>query len=205
MRVYKNLTMIAVLIATVAFIGAVFMHYSFPRYETEFWIDACLGIFGSAVLTALTSVVSYNHEKIKTLEGFLYHTRQILSFINKYQENMSLEQKIQLFLDYYELDKMAWDADYGNISFFCEPITQNQEYIYHSIYQPILDFNNAVENHVWHFRWHLDGSCNNDRVMQSFVSELQDYLIKKDEQDIPSEYDEKRKSHFFLSIYIDLF
>lgn len=190
MRVYKKMTIISALIAIVAFFGAVFMHYCFPCDETEFWINVCLGIFGSAVLTGLTSVVSYNHEKIKTLENFLYHTRQLLSVANKYQEHMTLEEKIRFFLEYSEFDKIAWDADFGNIDFFFERITKSREYIYCSIYKPILDFNHAVANHVWHFRWHLDGSGKNDAVMQTFVSELQDYLLKIDEQSLPTEHDE---------------
>ena len=191
MRVYKRLTLLSVLIAAVMFSGAVFMHYSFLCDETEFWINVCLGIFGSAVLTALTAVISYFHEKIKTLENFYYHTRQILYVINKYQENMSLEVKIQFFLDYNDFDNIAWDADYGNIDFFFERMTKNREYIYSSIYKPILDFNHAVANHIWHFRWYLDGSGRNDTVMQKFVSELQDYLITTVEYNIPTNYDEK--------------
>lgn len=198
MRVYKKLTIITAIIAAIALSGAVFMHYWFPaNSESEFWINVCLGVFGSAILTALTSVMSYHHEKIKTLENFLYHTRQILSADNKYQEHMTLEEKIRFFLDYSEFDKIAWDADFGNIDFFFERFTKNREYIYYSIYKPILDFNIAVANHVWHFRWHLDGSGKNDAVMQKFVSELQDYLLKIEEHDIPTEYDENGNATSF--------
>ena len=108
MRAYKKMTIISALIAILAFLGAVYMHYYFPCDETEFWINVCLGLFGSAALTVLTSVVSYWHERIKTLENFLYHTRQLLSAANKYQEHMTLEQKIQFFLEYSEFDKIAW-------------------------------------------------------------------------------------------------
>lgn len=190
MRVYKKLIIITAIITFASLISAIVMHYIFPSDETDFWINVCLGIFGSAVLTTLSSIISYNHEKRKTLENFLYHTRQLLSVANKYQEHMTLEEKIRFFLAYSEFDKIAWDADYGNIDFFFERITKNREYIYNSIYKPILDFNDAVANHVWHFRWHLDGSGKNDVVMQSFVSELQEYLLKIDEQDLPTEYDE---------------
>lgn len=198
MRAYKKMTIIATLIAIIALLVAIVLHYCCPCYETEFWINVCLGLFGSAALTVLTSVVSYWHERIKTLENFLYHTRQLLSAANKYQEHMTLEQKIQFFLEYSEFDKIAWDADFGNIDFFFERITKDREYIYYSIYKPILDFNNAVANHVWHFRRHLDGSGKNDAVMQNFVSELQDYLLKIDEQDIPTEYDENGNATSFL-------
>lgn len=190
MKVYKKMTVISAIITVSSLTAAMIMHYLFPCSETDFWINVCLGIFGSAFLTILTSIMSYNHEKVKTLENFLYHTRQILSVANKYQEHMTLEQKIHFFIEYSEFDKIAWDADFGNMSFFFEKTTHNQKYIYDNIYKPILDFNHAVANHVWHFRWHLDGSGKNDAVMQKFVDELQGYLLRITEQDVPTEYDE---------------
>lgn len=59
MRAYKKMTIIATLIAIIALLVAIFLHYCCPCYETEFWINVCLGLFGSAALTVLTSVVSY--------------------------------------------------------------------------------------------------------------------------------------------------
>lgn len=190
MKAYKKLTIIATIISVMAFLLAVILHYCYPCYETEFWINVCLGLFGSAVLTVLTSVVTYWYDKIKTLESFQSHTLQLLSIANKYQENMLLEEKIRFFLSYNEFDKIAWDSDFGNIDFFFERITRSRKYIYYNIYKPILDFNQAVANHVWHFRWHLDGSGKNDVVMQKFVDELQSYLLRITEKDVPTEYDE---------------
>lgn len=121
----------------------------------------------------------------------------MLSFLNKFQDNTSLEQKIRFFLDYSELDKSAWDIDFGNIDFFFDNQRKKIKYIYTSIYQPILDFNRAVNNHIWHFRWHLDGTGKNDAVMQKFVAELQTYLLEKTEQDIPTKYDENGQATSF--------
>lgn len=190
MRIYKKLTIFTIIIAVIALSIAILLHYLIPCVETEFWINVLVGIFGSAVLTTLTSIVSYHYERRKILEGFVYHTRQILSYLNKYQENMPLEQKLQFFLDYDDLDKSAWDMDFGDMDFFFEKVCGNRKYIYNCIYKPILDFNAAVANHIWHFRWHLDGCGKNERVMLSFLAELQDYLIGKTECDVPSEYDE---------------
>ncbi len=103
---------------------------------------------------------------------------------------MPLEQKLKFYLDYHDLDKSAWDMDVGNMDFFFESKTHDFQYIYTTIYKPILDFNRAVENHVWHFRWYFDGTGKNDTVMEKFLLELQEYLLEKNEQDIPTEYDE---------------
>lgn len=190
MKSYKKITVVTTILSLLSLTTVMIMHYLLPCAETDFWVNVCLGIFGSAFLTILTSVMSYQHEKVKTLENFLFHTRQILTVANKYQEHMTLEEKIRFFLAYNDFDKIAWDSDFGNIDFFFEKITHNREYIYYSIYKPILDFNQAVANHVWHFRWHLDGSGKNDVVMQKFADELQSYLLKTTEQDVSTKYDE---------------
>lgn len=190
MRVYKKITNITITISIVSFIIAFVLKFFNSCIDTEFWVDVCLGIFSGAILTALTSIISYHHEKRKVLEGFFYHTRQILQCLGKYQENMSLEQKLYFYLNYYELNKSAWDIDFGEMDFFFELIHKNREYIYDYIYKPILDFNSAILNHVWHFRWHLDGTGKNDIVMEKFLSELQDYLLVKTEEDVPTEFND---------------
>ena len=187
MRAYKRIAKFSILIAIISLLIAILLNFCFVIDKTGFWTNVCLGVFGSATLTILTSVVSYFHEKRQTLENFVYHTRQILSYLNKYQESMSLEQKLKFYLDYHDLDKSAWDMDIGNMDFFFENKTHDFQYIYTAIYKPILDFNRAVENHVWHFRWYLDGTGKNDTVMEKFLLELQEYLLEKNEQDIPTE------------------
>ncbi len=86
--------------------------------------------FGSALLSALTSLITYFHEQRSTLDGFMYHCKYILHALNKYQDSMSLEEKMKFYLEYHDLDKSMWDADYGNMDFFAEKITGNRKYIY---------------------------------------------------------------------------
>lgn len=95
---------------------------------------------------------------------------------------MSLEEKTKFYLDYHDIDKSAWDADYGNMNFFAEKITGNRKYIYEKIYLPILSFNQAVNKQVWHFGWYFDGSGKNKPVMEMFVEELEQYLLYRDEK-----------------------
>jgi hypothetical protein len=189
MRAYKRLTIYSVLISVCSLMICFILHYCFKGDEAAFWINVCLALFGSAVLSLFTSLIMYQHEKIKTLEGFVYHTRQILHILNKYQESMSLDDKINFYLDYNDFDKSIWDADYGNMDFFFEHIIGNRKYIYKKIYNPISTFNNAVSNRIWNFRWHLDGSGRNNAVMQQFVDELEKYLIDKKEYEAPTKYD----------------
>lgn len=74
MRVYKKLTYVTLIVAIVAFAIALLLHYSTPCADSDFWVNVCLGIFGSAILTAMTSLVSYLYEKRNVMEGFVYHT-----------------------------------------------------------------------------------------------------------------------------------
>ncbi len=191
MRVYKKITNFSLLVSIISFAISVSLEFFVSCFDTTFWVDVSLGIFSGAILTVLTSLVSYHYEKRKVLESFLYHTKIILKYLGKYQEGITLEQKLHFYLDYYELDKSAWDIDFGDMDFYFERINKKRKYIYDYIYKPILDFNLAVLNHVSHFRWHLDGNGKNDVVMQNFLLELQEYLLVKTEQDIPTEFNDQ--------------
>ena len=191
MKVYKKLTYVSAGITVVSAIICIWLHYTYIGREAEFWINVNLALFGSATLTLLTSLLTYYHERRKTLENFQYHTDQILARINIYQESMMLEEKIKFFLDYHDIDKIMWDSDYGNMDFFFECINHNRRYIYQNIYMPIIEFGKAVNNHVWHFRGYLNGNGKNECVMQQFVTELEEFIIKKTEFDMPVGWDEK--------------
>ena len=197
MRPYKTLTIICGLISLLSFAICLFLHYYVVSKEAEFWINICLAIFGSALLSALTSLVTYFHEKRSTLEGFMYYCKNLLHAFNKYQNSMSLEDKMKFFLDYYDLDKSAWDAAYGNMDFFAEKRTGNKKYIYEKIYSPMFRFNQAVSKHSWHFRWYFDGSGKNTPVMETFVEQLERQLLYRDEKSIPTDYDETVKANVF--------
>lgn len=193
MRVYRKLVIINAAISFVFFVVALLLNYLICSDNVTFWIDICNAIFGGTILTVLTSVVSYYFERRKTLEGFLYQTRQILSFLSKYQNDMTLEEKLKFFIDYSELDKITWDTYYGDFDFFFEPLNKKRQYIYNKIYKPILDFNKAVTNHVWKFRSYFDGAEGKEKVMLIFVDELQNYLLVKEEKEIPCDWDENGK------------
>ena len=95
MRPYKRLTIICGIISLLSLAICLFLHYFVLGDESDFWINICLAVFGSALLSALTSLVIYFHEKRSTLEGFMYHCKNILHVLNKYQDSMSLEEKMK--------------------------------------------------------------------------------------------------------------
>ena len=107
---------------------------------------------------------------------------------------------MKFYLDYYDLDKSDWNADLGNMDFFTEKITGNRKYIYEKIYLPILRFNQAVSDHIWHFRWYFDGSGKNKPVMEMFVEQLELHLLYRDKKSIPTDYDETGKPIAFCEV-----
>ncbi len=190
MRPYKKLTLVCGIISLISLGICLCLHYCFNCDEANFWVNVCLAVFGSALLTSLTSLVTYFHERRTTLENFMYHCQQLLHSLNKYQDSMSLEEKMKFFLDYHDIDKSAWDSDYGNMDFFLDRFTGARNYIYKKIYLPILQFNQAVNKHAWHFRWYFDGSGKNVPAMEIFVAQLERYLLYRDEHSVPTEYDD---------------
>ena len=200
MKPYKRLTIICGFISLLSFAICLYLHYFCSFDDADFWVNVCLAVLGSALLTLLSSLISYFHEKRMTLESFMYHCKQLLHVLNKYQDSMSLSEKMKFFLDYHDIDKSAWDASYGNMDFFFEGLTDSRKYIYEKIYHPILLFNQAVNQHVWHFRWYFDGSGKNDSVMEMFVTQLEQHLLYRSEQSIPREYDSTGKATSFTEI-----
>lgn len=200
MKAYKQTTIIVSIIALITFIASIILHYICYFKDADFWVDVSLGIFSGALLAALTAVISYIHERRKTLESFVYYTRKILGYLSKYQEDMALEDKLKFFLDYIDMDKSAWDSDYGNMDFLLEKFTKTRKYIYNSIYQPILQFNQAVSCYSFNFRYYLNKSRYNSEAMEDFVSELEKYLIRRAEENVPKEYDNAGKPKEFCKI-----
>lgn len=200
MRPYKKLTIVCAIISLFSLALCLVLHYWMACEEAEFWINVCLALFGSAILTMLNSLVFYFHEKRTTLENFMYFSKNLLQVLNKYQTSMSLEEKMRFYLDYHDMDKSAWDSAYGNMDFFFEKAHGNRAYIYKSLYLPILKFNKAVNEHVWHFRWYFDGSGKNAPVMEGFVEQLEKLLIYQDAQSVPTEYDESGKPVAFCEM-----
>ena len=89
MRVYKQLFKWSMLLAIVTCGISIAVFYGAPGNIGELWVNILLAIFGSAALSALTAFISYLHERRKTMESFVYHTRQILFYLNKYQMSMT--------------------------------------------------------------------------------------------------------------------
>lgn len=176
MRTYRNATVITALLTLASIAGAVYFNF-FVEVD-PFWCNLTLGVFGSGLVTLITSIIGYRVERRKTFEGFSYTTKQILKRLNKYQLSWPLEQKIDFFLDFHDIDLGEWDRYYGDFCLMFDWRKENRSYIFSKIYHPIQIIDHQINLHVWHFRWYKDGSGRNEKVMEKFVKEIEDLIME---------------------------
>ena len=179
MRNWTIAFLISSTICIILFLFVLVLHYGSDGSEAEFWCNVCLSIFGSALLTSISSIIGYYYEKRRTLEGFSYSTRVLISFIKKYDVYWDNERKIDFFLDYDMMDKTKWDSQLGEIYFMVDKNQENFLYIYEKIYKPITELNSIIASHEFHFRLHKDGNGRNEEVMHQFISDIESLFIEK--------------------------
>ena len=152
MRVYRNATFITATLTIASLGGALF--FNFCTDTDPFWCNLLLGVFGSGLLTFITSVIGYQVERRKTFEGFSYCTKQLLKALNKYQASWTLDEKIDFFLALHDVSWFDWDRYFGDFCFLFDWNHKNRTYIY--------------EN----------GSGRNEKVMGIFVQEIEDIIME---------------------------
>ena len=179
MRNYVRAVKVTAVISFISLIIVFVLHYCFKGNETDFWCNVLLSIFGSSLLTALSSFIAYLYEKRITLENFNYSTRSLIHFLSRYDMDWDDEKKIDFLLNYNNLDKTLWDSQLGAICFLHDPNRRKFKYIYDKIYTPILNLNHKISYHEMHFMWHKDGSCRNSIVMHDFIGEIEPLFMRK--------------------------
>ncbi len=114
MSIYKKSFIITAVLSIISLIIGIILNYCF---DEEFWCNVCLGIFGSSILTSISSIVGYSVEKKNSLEGFYSESRKMLKFINTYQADLALADKIDFFLDMANYDVSTWDLYFTKMDF----------------------------------------------------------------------------------------
>lgn len=175
MSVYKRWIIITTFISINSLLIAIILNYG---YRENFWCNVCLGLFGSSVLTLLTSIIGYSSEKRSCLEAFYEETLRIVNRVNRFQHDLSLEDKIEFFLNMADYDHTAWNTTIGKMDFFDN---RQRDYIYEKIYFPLRSVDEAISKHTWQFRMHKNGTGRNEKVMESFVDEIEKSILEKKE------------------------
>jgi len=92
MKIYKWGIYISFPLSIVAIVTAFILN----EYGFTIGSNAMLGVFGSGVLTFLTTLIGYRVERRKGLESFLAKAQQLISIISKYEGNTDTENKIRM-------------------------------------------------------------------------------------------------------------
>ena len=178
MRNYAISIRITLTITLISFVGVMIVHYGFCGKEPEFWVNVLLAIFGSGLLTAISSFIGYFYEKRRSMESFWYSSRNFLSYLNKYDSDWAIEKKIDFYLDYLNCDKSSWDMQLGSIFFLHDPHRKKFKYVYHKIYSPLSKLNELIGNHGLHFMSFKSSNWKNEEVMKRFINEIESYFLE---------------------------
>lgn len=193
MQIYKNSVIVTTLISIVSFSASFVLKFYLAGKEVGFWYDISMGVFSGAILTLITSIIGYIVERRKVLEGFWSYTHKILKQINMYKDSMSVNQKVNFFMDFHDTDRIEWHTYYGEISFLLEWKQKNRKYIYDSIYKPINNLCDRITSHYWNFKWYKEGSVRNEKAMQHYIDEIEPLIIERKDYKIPTEIDDEGK------------
>lgn len=185
MSIYKRGFIITTTLSIFSLVIAIGLNYVL---EEQFWCNVCLGVFGSSILTAITSIVGYFVERKNVTEGFYIETVKVVREINKYQNDLRLDDKIDFFLSLSKYDTTTWDMYYSQMDFFRKQYRKN---VYKRIYYPVLTVLKKASSHEWHFRMHKNGTGRNETVMQNFADEIENVILEKIQR--KCEVDEKQE------------
>lgn len=173
MSIYKRGFIVTIALALVSLVIALVLNY---LLEEQFWCNVCLGIFGSSLLTAITSIIGYFVERKRVTEGFYEETKKIIYEMNKYQHDLRLDDKIDFYLSLSDYDTTNWDMYYGQMDFFRN---QYRKDVFNRIYNPVLAVLQKASSHAWHFRMHKNGIGRNEVVMQKFIDEIETVILER--------------------------
>ena len=156
MTVYKRSVIVTASISIVSLIIVIIINY--VGIET-FWSDVCLGLFGSSILTMITSIIGYFVERKNCMEGFYTETLKFAGRLKRYYYITELEEKID---------------------FFCK---KQRDYIYHKIYVPLKKIDDDISMCEWHFRMYKCGTGGKQSVIADYVNEIEKYFYEIEDID----------------------
>lgn len=175
MTIYKRSFVVTLVISVISFLIAAILNYVM---QEQFWCNVLLGIFGGAVLTSITSIMGYFVERRHALEEFYLETIKLLKRYNKYQTDLTPDQKINFFLELSNYDMEYWGTTYARIDLFNK---KSKKYIYEKIYRPLTYAHKKVCSHTWHFEMHVNGTGAHNAAMEEFVSEIEPAITREEE------------------------
>lgn len=185
MGVYKKGIISTIILIIVSLLLAIYLNY---YVEEQFFCNICIGVLSSSVLTCIVSIIDYFAERKNILEVIYMEVNSFTKLVNNYQEDLSLDQKIDLFINISNYNLTTLNIYIGKLDFFNN---NNRKYIYKEIYNRIIFLQKKVLSHEWHFRMHKNGTARNVCVMKKFVNELEPYILEKINHQLSSKSNEQ--------------
>lgn len=171
MTIYKKGIIVSTILLVVSLMGALILNYIVGE---SFWCNVMLGVFGSAVLNLISSILGYFTERRAAMEQFYIESLKLSKRFNRYQKDLSLDQKIDFFLSLSDFDISYLDNAYRKIDLFSR---KQKKYIYDKIYKRLVDCYNKVCHYSLQFRMHVNGTGKNEAAMVRFVKEIENYIL----------------------------
>lgn len=168
MRIHRATAYIAIIFTIFAFALAILNYYVF---ESGFWSNISIGIFGSGVLTTASSLAGYFVERRKNFERFYDATLSILRQLYNYPYHADYIRKCEFLLNYDDVSKELWNSLYYGFCFFFD--RGKTEYIYKSICAPICELDKRIADSKRTLKCYYD---KNDRETINGESELKNAI-----------------------------
>ena len=152
----------------------------------EYTSNLFAGIFASSILVLLVSIVNYQNERRRTLEKFCSYAWKAATNYNSFENEGNLERTIDSILAMDKFDYLELDNAYGDISFIFNN-KKNREYIYRSIYEPIITLRRLIHEKCFHFNMYRGAVHGNMAAMQNFITEIDTAIMQRTEEEIEND------------------
>ncbi|WP_286154554.1 hypothetical protein [Thomasclavelia cocleata] len=184
MKNYKYCNWITLILLLVSLLGCLWLLFlgNLENTYVNFWCNVLLAIFGSSLLTFITTLIGYIDEKRKTLELLFIETQNILKIIKMYDVEKNVDDKINFLLRIYEYNFYTWENCISNLGFWTDFNLKNQKKlseIIKKLYLPINNLRQKISNKSQNFYWYIDGSGRNEEVTKSYIEEIEKCFIQK--------------------------
>lgn len=175
MTIYKRSFVATLIISVISFLVAIILNYALHE---QFWCNVLLGIFGGAVLTAITSIIGYFVERRHTLEEFYVEATKLLKHFNKYRVKLTIDQKVNFFLELSNYDTTCWSTTFARIDLFDK---KSKKYIYEKIYKPLMGAYKNACSYTEHFEMQINGMALTNAAIEEIVNKLEAIIIREEE------------------------
>lgn len=155
----------------------------FDNNEQVFWSNVLLGVFGSGFLTVLVSIINYANERRHTLETFWSYSKKFVNNCNQYPIDGSLIEKADAIILMSTFDYLILDDAYGDMDFIFKNKSTRHK-IYTELYEPTKCIRQKISVSSGKIRILRREAPNNVVVLENYVREIDDLLIKSETEEI---------------------